>query len=67
MTVAHRAIECRPRTQRFLGHAGNNRITVFDALLIDDPCPQFFTGKPSGDSVRRRINVVSHWCAMAPA
>src|SRR5260370_40634251 len=52
MTVAHRAIECRPRAQRLLGGAADDGIAILNELLIDDPCPQFLTGEPCRDPVR---------------
>src|SRR6185437_3846384 len=39
MAVSHRAIERCPWTQRLLGDAGDDCISILDELLIDDPCP----------------------------
>src|ERR1700739_3072335 len=60
MIAAHDILERETRIDLLFWHAGNDRITVLDALLIDDPYPQAVARKSRRDSIRSGIDIVRY-------
>ena len=54
----HHLGERRTRVQLLFRHACNDRISILDALLVDDPRSQPVAGKPRGDAIGYRVDVV---------
>ncbi|WP_275189988.1 hypothetical protein [Bradyrhizobium sp. CSA112] len=56
--VLHHLGKRRTCVQLFFRHACYDRISILDALLVDDPSSQPVAGKPSGDAIGYRVDVV---------
>ena len=54
----HHLGERRTRVQLLFRHACNDRISILDALFVDDPRSQPVAGKPRGDAIGYRVDVV---------
>ncbi|HEY3148680.1 MAG TPA: hypothetical protein VGJ75_20130, partial [Dongiaceae bacterium] len=57
--VLHHLGERRTCVQLLFRHACNDRISILDALLVDDPRSQPVAGKPRGDAIGDRVDIVS--------
>src|SRR5437879_7557493 len=60
MIITHHIIEHGTRIQLLFRQACDDRISIFDTLLIDDPYPHAVAGKSRRDSIRYGIDIVRY-------